>query len=120
MLCHFTTCLLNGCADICPKLMLQRMCSVSVFKTEDKTGGRKLCGSNGGYVFCQTNGSECWERRLRVTMILVFVGCLTRNKGVRKSKTGEDTSDVFMVKKKLFSYPNWMILPFPCQKVLIS
>ena len=28
-------------------------------------------------------------------MILVFVGCLTRNKGVRKSKTGEDTSDVF-------------------------
>ena len=61
MLCHFLTCLLDGCAEVSPQLMLHRMCSVSVFRTEDKRRGRKLCGSNHGYVFRQTNGTEYWE-----------------------------------------------------------
>ena len=78
MLCHFPTCLLGGCAEVSPQLMLHRMRSVSVFKREDKRRGRKLCGSNHGYVFRQTNGTEFWEGYLRVTMILVFVRCLTQ------------------------------------------
>jgi hypothetical protein len=62
MLCHFPTRLLGGSAEVSPQLMLHRMRRVSVFKTEDKRRGRKLCGSNHGYVFLQTNGTEYWER----------------------------------------------------------